>query len=231
MWHQHEWRLTAERVALHLPTNTAVLADMHLGYVAARRGDGEAIPHFGEIERLDYLLQMLIHQGVKQVVVAGDIVESAHHGRPMVEDWARQLLDEGIQLHLVPGNHDRGLLEMTDVKVHPEGYTLGSWMIVHDANVNDARSLIHGHLHPCLRTLAALGESACYLTMPHRMLLPAWCDHAAGVNALSMQDWQEADCHAIAGDRVVSLGNVSALAKKLRRKPRPFRIGFGLTTS
>jgi metallophosphoesterase superfamily enzyme len=230
MWLQNEWHLTAERVAIHQPSHTAVLADMHLGYVAARRGDGEAVPHFGETERLDYLVQMLTHHQVKCVVVAGDIVESAPHGRPLVEDWARELNEAGLKLHLVPGNHDRGLLEMPNVITHPAGYPLGHWLVVHDADVDDDRCLIHGHLHPMIRTVAAVGEAFCYLTTPNRLLLPAWCDHASGVNVLGMEDWQEANCFAIAGEQVVSLGSVAGLAKKLRKKPRPFRIGFGLST-
>ncbi|HMP18082.1 MAG TPA: metallophosphoesterase, partial [Gemmatales bacterium] len=163
MWLQNEWYLTAERVAVHQPTATAVIADMHLGYVAARRGDGEAVPHFGEIERLDYLVQMLLHQKVKNVVVAGDLVESAPHGSPIVEEWARQLNAEGMRLHLVPGNHDRGLWELSLVTFHQEGYLLGNWRIVHDANVEDERCLIHGHIHPAIRTQAAVGEAPCYL--------------------------------------------------------------------
>ena len=39
-----EWLLTPARVAVHRPTATAVLADLHLGYNDARRRDGEAVP-------------------------------------------------------------------------------------------------------------------------------------------------------------------------------------------
>ena len=37
-----DWLLTAQRVAIHVPTRTAVLADLHLGYDAARQRRGEA---------------------------------------------------------------------------------------------------------------------------------------------------------------------------------------------
>ena len=39
-----EWLLMPQRVAVHLPTATAVLSDLHLGYNEARRRDGEAVP-------------------------------------------------------------------------------------------------------------------------------------------------------------------------------------------
>ena len=38
------WLLTPERAAIHLPTATAVLADLHLGYNEVRCGTGEAVP-------------------------------------------------------------------------------------------------------------------------------------------------------------------------------------------
>lgn len=229
MWTQEPWQLTAERVAIHRPTNTAVLADMHLGYVAARRGDGEAVPHFGEVERLDYLSQIIEHLHIKNVVIAGDIVESARHGLPIVREWALQLRERQITLHLVPGNHDQGLREIPELVLHPNGYPLGEWLVLHDAPVDDDRCIIQGHLHPTIRATSVAGEAACFLLSEKRLLLPAWCEHAAGVSVQSLDGWQQTDCFGIVGEEVVALGNVEALGKKLRRRPRPFRIGFGLS--
>lgn len=230
MWNQEPWQLTAERVAIHQPTNTAIVADMHLGYVAARRGDGEAVPHFGEIERLDYLTQILEHLNIKQLVVAGDMVESARHGLPIVRDWAGQLQDREIKLHLVPGNHDVGLRDIPEVEVHHEGYPLDGWIVLHDAPAGDARNIVQGHLHPTIRAGSVAGEAACYLLSENRLLLPAWCDHAAGVSVQGLAGWQQTNCYGIVGEEVIALGSVDALGKKLRRRPRPFRIGFGLAT-
>ena len=41
---RHDWLLTPARVAIHTPTRTAVLADLHLGYAEARHRTGEAVP-------------------------------------------------------------------------------------------------------------------------------------------------------------------------------------------
>jgi metallophosphoesterase superfamily enzyme len=230
MWHQDDWHLTAERVAIHRPTSTAVLSDMHLGYVTARRGDGEAVPHFGEVERLDYLAQMLEHLHIKDVVIAGDMVESARHGHQVASDWVAELKGKNIKTHLVPGNHDRGLEDIEGLQMHPDGYMLSSWQVLHDVELSDPRSVIHGHLHPTLRSATLPGEAPCYLQSGNRLLLPAWCDHAAGVSVLGMNEWHHANCHGIVGTQVIALGHVEKLAKQLRRRPRPFRIGFGLTT-
>jgi metallophosphoesterase superfamily enzyme len=225
-----EWLLTPDRFVFHLPTRTAVLADMHLGYVAARRGDGEAVPYFGEAERLDDLAQHLAQLQTQAVVVAGDLVESGQFGLPVVEHWTKQLRDAQIALHLVPGNHDRGLPALPGVTVHPEGCVVGTWQVLHDPLPEDGRSIVFGHLHPCLRSALAPGEAACYLVSPKRLLLPAWCDHAAGVSIFSLGDWPDTDCYAIAAERVVALGHVATLRSKLQRRYRPFRIGSGLGT-
>lgn len=230
MWLQDDWLLTAERVAVHRPTHTAILADMHLGYVTARRGDGEAVPHFGEAERLDYLVKVLQHLKVQHVVVAGDLVESARHGHETASNWVTELLGVEINVHLVPGNHDQGLEDIEGLQMHPGGYQLYDWLVLHDADLNDPRSIVHGHLHPSLRSATLPGEAPCYLQTNTRLLLPAWCDHAAGISVLSLSEWNQAHCHGIVGSQVIKLGPVEKLAKQLRRRPRPFRIGFGLTT-
>jgi metallophosphoesterase superfamily enzyme len=230
MWHQDDWLLTAERVAVHRPTRTAVLADMHLGYVTARRGDGEAVPHFGEIERLDYLAQVLEHLNVQHVVIAGDLVESARHGHASACDWVEELRNKKITPHLVPCNHDRGLEPIEGLQIHPDGYALGEWIVLHDAELGDPRLIVHGHIHPSLRSATLPGEAPCYLQSDNRLLLPAWCDHAAGVSVLGLTEWSQAQCHGIVGTQVIALGLVEKLSKQLRRRPRPFRIGFGLHT-
>lgn len=230
MWLQDDWLLTAERVAVHKPTHTAIVADMHLGYVTARRGDGEAVPHFGEAERLDYLVKVLQHLNVQHVVVAGDLVESARHGHETASNWVAELLSVEINVHLVPGNHDQGLDDIEGLQMHPRGYQLDEWLVLHDAELDDLRPIVHGHLHPSLRSATLPGEAPCYLQTDIRLLLPAWCDHAAGVSVLGLTAWQSAICHGIVGNQVIALGLLEKLSKQLRRRPRPFRIGFGLTT-
>jgi metallophosphoesterase superfamily enzyme len=119
---------------------------------------------------------------------------------------------------------------MKCLRVHAEGYRLGVWTVLHDAAVDDSRALLFGHLHPCLRSALAPGEAACYLVGPNRILLPAWCDHAAGVSIFSLGDWPDTDCFAIASEQVVALGQVTTLRGKLSRRYKPFKIGSGLGT-
>jgi metallophosphoesterase superfamily enzyme len=226
----NEWKLTAGRFAFHLPTRSAIIADMHLGYIAARRNDGEAIPHFGETERLDMLLPALQSVGAQSLIIAGDAVETGPAGFVLLDQWVAQLHEAHLTVHLVPGNHDQHLPPIPHLEVHPDGYSIGNWLILHDVDLEDDRRIIQGHLHPCLRSALVAGEAPCYLHTLNRLLLPAWCDHAAGINVLSMVEWQHANCSAVVGENVLALGPVSILRRKLSRRARPFRIGFGLST-
>jgi metallophosphoesterase superfamily enzyme len=226
----NEWKLTPDRIAFHLPTRSAVIADMHLGYIAARRHDGEAIPHFGETERLDALLPTLQALRAQSLLIAGDAVETGQAGFALLEQWVAQLHEAHLTVHLIPGNHDQYLAPIPHLHVHPDGYSIGNWLVLHDASLEDERCIIHGHLHPCLRSGLVPGEAPCYLHTSQRLLLPAWCDHAAGINVLSMAEWKDASCAAIVADSVLSLGPVAHIRGKLSRRSRPFRIGFGLST-
>src|SRR5262245_15829602 len=70
-----DWLLTAERIAVHLPSRTAVVADLHLGYAEARRRSGEAVPDDALDEQLSGLGQALQRHGTRRLVVAGDLLE------------------------------------------------------------------------------------------------------------------------------------------------------------
>src|SRR5579859_8297865 len=119
----NDWLLTAERVAVHLPTATAVVADLHLGYAEARRQAGEAIPEEQIDEQLAGLARTMRSHGLRQLVIAGDLFEDGrcHQAGRDFRNW---LARTGIELKaLVPGNHD-AMIESSfeaGLAVHAEG--------------------------------------------------------------------------------------------------------------
>jgi metallophosphoesterase superfamily enzyme len=226
-----DWLLTAERVAVHLPSATAVLADPHLGYAHARRRSGEAVPGDCLDEQLAGLLQVRQQHGVRRLVVAGDLLEegSSHSALAAFEEW---LLRKGFELSaVVPGNHDGGMAARDHKDwFYPEGFLLGGWQVRHwDGPLPDSL-VVHGHEHPCLRwkprsrvirprpfdgKQSHAIESPCYLVGPGRLVLPAFSADAAGVNVLSMRRWRPYRCCVIAGDRVVDFGELATLRPRL----------------
>lgn len=241
----NEWLLTAQRVAVHLPTRTAVVADLHLGYAEARLRRGDAVPNESMTDLLEPLRCSMQHNDARRLIVAGDLLEDCDCSEALADfrNWLDQSDMELVAL--VPGNHDIGLESSMKKRkialpIRPEGVDVGGWRIVHGEGSLPDAPLVHGHFHPYLRwspkrqanrPRLARGRFApdtidgpCYLSGAGRLILPAFSKEAAGVNVLSVRRWRSLDCHAIAGDRVLDLGDVSTLRRRLSladSEPRP----------
>jgi len=215
-----DWLLTPERAAVHKPSATAVIADLHLGYAEARRNSGESVPLRDLEESLAPLRSLVARCDVKQLVIAGDLFENAA-GAVLAEPFRQALLQLGLSLlAIVPGNHDRGAAARAiSLPFHPEGLQVGDWHVVHGDSRLPRGRVIMGHLHPCL-TWAARRTSPCYLVGPRRIILPAFSAEARGVNVLDCHSWAKLCCLAIAGDRVLDFGHVGLLTRKLRHQQR-----------
>jgi putative SbcD/Mre11-related phosphoesterase len=226
-----DWLLTAQRVAVHLPTRTAVVADLHLGYDEARRRRGDAVPGESVSELLEPLLVVRQKHAARRLVIAGDLLEDGDCREALAEfqEWlSRNDMD---LVAVVPGNHDLGLDAESHLPLCPAGVDVGGWRIVHGEGSLPDGPVIHGHDHPCLRWSPKNRanrprfarsrfapdtiDGPCYLSGPERLILPAFSKEAAGVNVLSMRRWRVLCCHTITGDRVYNLGEVSTLRRRL----------------
>jgi metallophosphoesterase superfamily enzyme len=211
-----DWLLTPQRAAVHLPTATAVVADLHLGYAEARRARGEAVPVVPLDEALAPLAQLAATAEVRRLVIAGDLFEDGCCEQ-LVTDflaWA-----EGVGLEVVgvvPGNHDRRLERSGGrLPLRLKGVVLGQWRVVHGDDELPEGAVAHGHFHPCLRWGRGL-TAACFLGAPGRLVLPAFSADARGVNVLREPRWADYRCYALAADRVHDLGPVSALLRGVK---------------
>ncbi len=215
-----DWLLTPERLAVHLPTRTAVAADLHLGYDQARRRRGDAVPLAGLDDLLHALARLGPRHGLRRLVIAGDLFEDAA-GRALVPDLLRWLSEHGLELAgIAPGNHDRGLARAEPLlPVCPDGVRLGDWLVVHGDGALPPGRLVLGHFHPVLRWGRRLA-APCYLVAEGRIVLPALSPDAAGVNVLGARRWRGHRCAAVAGDSVLDFGEVSRLAAARRGNRR-----------
>jgi putative SbcD/Mre11-related phosphoesterase len=207
-----DWLLTPERIAIHVPTATAVAADLHLGYDQARRRRGDAVPLTGLDELLHALADLLPRHRLRRLVIAGDLCEDAA-GRSLLPDLLRWLGEHNLDLTgIVPGNHDRGLAQAEpSLPLFPDGVRLGEWLVIHGDGSLPPGRLILGHFHPCLRWSSRL-TAPCYLIGEERIVLPAFSPDAAGGNVLGARHWRGYRCAAVAGDRVLDFGELSRLA-------------------
>ncbi len=213
-----DWLLTPARAAIHTPTATAVVSDLHLGYAEARRRGGDAVPA-APLEAVLAPLRALARHGVRRLAIAGDLFESGHDGE-LADRLIAWLDGEGVELvGVVPGNHDRGLKgEGRRLPVCDGPLLLGGWHVVHgDGPLTDG-PVVQGHLHPCVRLGASCVRAACYLSGPRRLILPAFSPEAAGADVLGRDEWGELRCHVIAGDRVLDFGDLDSLRRRTGRR-------------
>ncbi len=196
-----DWLLTPERVAIHQPTATAVVADLHLGYHEARRQCGDAIPLADLGSILAPLLAVLQRGNVKSLVIAGDLFERAFDPA-LWADLNHHLRQTGVHFDgLIPGNHDRALTG--DLPLFPDGKQLGGWLVVHGDGALPPTPTVVGHFHPSIRHGGR--KVPCYLAAPNRLYLPAYSQDAAGVSAMSIIRNHGYRCFAIVAGRVVCL--------------------------
>jgi len=141
---------------------TLVVADVHLGLGGTRaRPEG---PPEGSAGRLaDDLVALIRATRADAVLVAGDakhpIVGTPPPLRPVVFGFFARLLEEGVPVDLVLGNHDVGIVPYLprEVGVHPAGGILRDGVGIFHGHrwpsnpLLRARHLVAGHLHPGYR--------------------------------------------------------------------------------
>jgi putative SbcD/Mre11-related phosphoesterase len=208
-----DWILTPQRAAIHLPTATAVIADLHLGYDLARLAAGEAVPQSNLDDTLAALGGLIQTWDLRRLVVAGDLVEN-RAGLGLLADWLDWLEANGVELTaIVPGNHDRSLaLDANRLPSFPCGFRLGDWLVLHGDGRLPRGRLLLGHFHPCLRWGGL--TAPCFLIRPNRIILPAFSTDAAGVGVLGKPCWRSYSCAVIAGDQVLDFGQLAEFMKR-----------------
>jgi metallophosphoesterase superfamily enzyme len=177
----HDWLLTPYRVAVHEPTATAVIADVHLGYCEARQQSGDAIPLRTVASQLAPLRRARTRFRFDKLLVAGDLFERAVQSDLLDAFLAELAALEITFAGLVPGNHDRGWEAFQErIPIFPGGVEVGASRVIHGDSVADAEQLVLGHWHPVI--IHQDRRRPCYLVGPRRLVLPAYSTDAAGVS-------------------------------------------------
>ena len=179
--------------AAFLPhSETLLVADLHLGYSWAQRRRGELGP-LADARTREKLLAVCEELAPKRIVFLGDLV---HAPRPCQEEyeWIEALIEElsrNAELIAVRGNHDRAFAKefaQAPVKKVESWSNEGLWAIHGDRlpeTVLNDRTMIMGHLHPCLPVIDAAGAGhkvPVFLATKQCVLLPAFSPFARGYN-------------------------------------------------
>jgi putative SbcD/Mre11-related phosphoesterase len=224
-----DWLLTPEGAAIHLGQQTAVLADVHLGYEWARAAAGDCVITHSLDETLARLAVLLGRAQVAHLVVAGDLVESARPCTRTSDDVERLrewLAGRGVTMLALEGNHDRNLSRVRDGKSQPADTmsstcTVAGWTIGHGHRPVPGKRTISGHHHPGLGVETTVAP--CFLVGPGRIVLPAFSANAAGCDVGSAalpRAWLKVPlrCLASTGDELLDFGPLTELRRRLRER-------------
>ncbi len=193
-----DWLLLPQRFAVHEPSATAVLADVHLGYSAARQRLGDAIPWRTVEEEMAPLTVAAASCDIRSLVVAGDLFERGFD-TAIFEQWMDVLNRLKIRfVGLVPGNHDRGA-NPSLMPLLSEDYDVAGWRIRHEHEASESGKTVSGHWHPAIRWKGR--KVPCFLTRGQHLILPAFSRDAAGVDMRSGARWRGWDCYALCGSK------------------------------
>lgn len=211
--------------ALWLPeSQTAIIADLHLGYSWAQRRRGELGPLVDRQTR-EKLLLCNSQLQPRRFVFLGDIVHaprSCEPERAWIEETLAQL-GQQAELIVVRGNHDR-LFAQEFAHLHLR--TLETWsdQLLTAAHgdrfefaLPEGHTLVIGHLHPALgiRDAAGAGQKLpVFLVNSKCVILPAFSPFARGYDVTGGLPAEMRRCfgkekiqvYAASGKRVVRLG-------------------------
>jgi uncharacterized protein len=221
--------------ALWIPSSRSlVIADLHLGYGWAQRRRGELGP-LADTRARDKLFAVVREMAPAEIVFLGDIVH-APRPSPPEREWTEQILLElskSAQLIAVRGNHDRafsreyGHLAVTTVPA----WETDSLIAIHgdrlDVAIPENRTVLIGHVHPCLAIKDAAGASQklpLFVYSTSCILLPAFSPFAAGFDIgraelptplLKFFGTHPISAVAVSGRRAVPLGPLDQAIARL----------------
>ena len=223
------WEFTPEGAAVHRAVETAVIADLHLGYEWARGAGGDCVMAHSLAETLGRLSSLLARMTLSRLIVAGDLLETSRpcpHTSRDVEYLRSWLTDRGVDLVVLEGNHDvcvasRAKRAPDVLDRLPETCTVAGWTIGHGHRPIHAAKSISGHRHPIFRYQGI--TAPCFLVGPGRIILPAFSPNAAGYNVVSAalnSEWLVTSlrCLVSTGNDVLDFGPLGSVRRRLRKQ-------------
>jgi putative SbcD/Mre11-related phosphoesterase len=223
------WQFTPEGAAVHHAERTAVIADLHLGYEWARGASGDCVVAHSLEETLARLSTLLGRSSVSQLIVAGDLLESARPCADTARDLAHLkswLADRGVGFLVLEGNHD---VAFSLSARRPSGasnrlpatFSVAGWTIGHGHQPIPGQKRICGHHHPVFRWQGI--AAPCFVVSTDRIVLPAFSPNAAGCDVITSalpREWRAGSlrCLVSTGDDVLDFGPLAGLRRKLRHR-------------
>lgn len=157
--------------ALYDPeTDTAIVADLHLGLESLMARDGVYMPKFQLEDVKEDLETVIAANNPARLVVCGDLKhefsETSHGERKEVQELLEFLADRVDEVLLAKGNHDNYLIyaveEYSNVELE-DRFILDNVVFIHghelqeDLEMLDAEYVVIGHEHPAVTLTDDIG--------------------------------------------------------------------------
>ncbi len=216
--------LTPEKAAI--VGRAAVIADLHLGFENVMQDRGVAIPRMQIREILRAAGNVIEKYDIKTLIVAGDLKHEFSRNLPYewedVRTFVEFVLDSGVELRVVRGNHDNflaAILAEYGIEL-VESLEVDGYCVAHGHKEIDCERLIMGHEHPSVkvRVRGASYNFPCYLVADGtKIVLPAFSPLMLGSDVLQgeflspiLQKAKTIEVYAIE-EEVVYLGTLEQL--------------------
>jgi len=176
--------LTPEKAAV--VGNTAVIADLHLGFENVLQERGYALPRLQLKEIKKQVKNIVEKYDISKIVIAGDLKHEFSKNLPYEWEDVREFIESvEVKLEVVRGNHDNYLAAiLADYGIElKEKVNVGDFTVVHGHREFDGEKIIMGHEHPAvkIRVRGALYSFPCYLVADSsKIVLPAFSPLMAG---------------------------------------------------
>jgi metallophosphoesterase superfamily enzyme len=169
--------LDARRAVFFEELGVLAIADLHWGYSASHRAQGNLLPMWGDERIRETLMGLLADYRPKEMIWLGDSLH-ALSGRASAEQFLREC---AVPVTILPGNHDRRW------QLHAEPSALRGRYVFHhgDLDLKLAGDVIEviGHHHPAFSWQDGAGTRVklpALVDGPRRLILPAFSPWAAG---------------------------------------------------
>lgn len=215
--------LTPEKAAV--VGNTAVIADLHLGFENVLQEKGYAVPRM-QVEEIKAQVARIVEKyGVSKIVVAGDLKHEFSRNLPYEWEDVREFIESvDVELEVVRGNHDNylaAILAEYGIELK-EKVEVGEYVVIHGHREFEGDRIIMGHEHPAVkvRVRGAMYTFPCYLVADStKIVLPAFSPLMGGSDVLRgeflspiLQKAKKIEIYAIE-EEVVYLGRLEDLRR------------------
>jgi DNA ligase-associated metallophosphoesterase len=185
--------LHPERAVIWPRAAAVIVADIHFGKSSTFGRHGLAVPAGSDREDCARLSRLVESSGSRRLIILGDFLHEPLRAESTeaneLETWSSSLLDSGVTIQVIAGNHDRGV--NTGWRGSLEWIEGERWeppfRFLHDSSRSEASAdgafSLSGHVHPvmALRGLRKrIARVPAFWQHAHGLVLPSFGSFTGG---------------------------------------------------